>query len=217
MFLQLLKGFIVGIAASIPLGPLGILCVQKTLSKGRNSGFITGLGASVSDTFYAGISLIGLAFIQNFVKEYKTSVMIIGGIIVILIGLKIYYTNPIKQIRQKNSKRKHAEDFLEAFIMTITNPGSIVLMIGVMAAVGVDVSDDQAKSLILTTLWGVFLGSVTWWFILSSTITLFRKRFRIKQLVTTNRISGIIIMALGLISAFGGLVDILLKFLHQKI
>ena len=95
MLITLLKGFIVGLGASIPLGPLGVLCVQKTLSKGRNSGLFTGLGASVSDTIYAGISLIGLSFVENLINENRAIVMLVGGAVIILIGLKVYTTNPV--------------------------------------------------------------------------------------------------------------------------
>lgn len=212
MIATLIKGFIVGLGASIPLGPLGVLCVQKTLSKGRNSGLITGLGASVSDTFYASICLLGLAFIQRLIDENIDWVMFFGGIIIILIGIKIFLTNPIKQIRQKNKTKKHIEDFIEAFVMTITNPGAIFLILGLMAAVGIDTTEaDVSKGLIFASLWGVFLGSATWWYILSTSINVFRKRFRIKQLMMINRISGIVIMVLGLISACSGAFELILK------
>ena len=106
MLTSLAKGIIVGIGASIPLGPLGVLCVQKTLSKGRNCGLITGLGASVSDTFYAAISLLGLAFLQNIIDQNMDWVMLLGGIVIAFIGVKIFKTNPIKQIRQKKSSKR---------------------------------------------------------------------------------------------------------------
>ncbi|MBQ1218830.1 MAG: LysE family transporter, partial [Bacteroidales bacterium] len=130
MLTSLAKGIIVGIGASIPLGPLGVLCVQKTLSKGRNCGLITGLGASVSDTFYAAISLLGLAFLQNIIDQNMDWVMLLGGIVIAFIGVKIFKTNPIKQIRQKKSSKSYVEDFFEAFFMTITNPGSLLLILG---------------------------------------------------------------------------------------
>ena len=201
MLLSLVQGFIVGIGASIPLGPLGILCVQKTLSKGRNSGLITGLGSAASDTFYAGISLLGLAFIQNLIKEQKDWIMLIGGIIIVLIGIKIYLTNPLKQVKQNNGNKKRLEDFFEAFFMTITNPGAIFLIIGLFAVVGIDVtSGETSKFKIFSILWGVFGGATFWWFILSTTINVFRKKFRLKQLIMVNKVSGIIIAVLGIIS-----------------
>ena len=211
MLVALLKGFIVGLGASIPLGPLGVLCVQKTLSKGRNSGLFTGLGASVSDTFYAGLSLIGLSFVENLINENRAVVMLVGGIVIALIGLKVYTTNPIKQIRQKSSTKRHLEDFVEALIMTMTNPGALFLILGLFAAVGIKSSDNAGNVTIIATLWGVFLGSATWWFFLSTSINVFRKRFRLKQLMMINRIAGIIIAVLGIISACDGIVKLVTK------
>ncbi len=209
MITTLLKGFIVGLGASIPLGPLGVLCVQKTLSKGRNSGFITGLGASVSDTIYAAISLIGLAFIQNIIDENLDWVMLLGGLIIMYIGIKIYLTNPIKQIRQKHKNKKYVEDFFEAFFMTITNPGAIFLILGLFAAVGIEMGESVTKTTLVSTLWGVFAGSAAWWFSLSTGINVFRKKFRIKQLMMINRISGIVIFVLGVISMFNGMFELI--------
>ena len=164
MLIALIKGFIVGLGASIPLGPLGVLCVQKTISKGRNSGFFTGLGASVSDTFYAGIALLSFAFVDNFIAAHRSLIMIIGGIVIVLIGLKVYLTNPIKQIRQKNTNKKHLEDFIEALVMTISNPGAMFLILGLFAVVGLRSPSGGDEVPAITTLWGVFLGTVTWWF-----------------------------------------------------
>ena len=211
MITTLIKGFIVGMGASIPLGPLGVLCVQKTLSKGRNCGFITGLGASASDTLYAAISLMGLAFIQDIINENFNWVMLLGGLVIVFIGVKIYLTNPIKQIRQKHKNKKHVEDFFEAFFMTITNPGAIFLILGLFAAVGIEMDASIAKSTLVTTLWGVFAGSAAWWFILSTGINVFRKKFRIKQLIMINRISGIVIFVLGLISMCNGAFELIMQ------
>ncbi len=211
MLVTLIKGFIVGLGASIPLGPLGVLCVQKTLSKGRNSGLFTGLGASVSDTFYAALSLIGLSFVEEFLSTHRALVMLIGGIVIVLIGLKVYSTNPIKQIKQKNTNKRHLEDFVEALFMTITNPGALFLILGLFAAVGINSGDNAESISVITTLWGVFLGTVTWWFILTTTINVFRKKFRLKQLMMINRIAGIIIAVLGIISACDGIVKMILK------
>ncbi len=211
MLITLIKGFIVGLGASIPLGPLGVLCVQKTLSKGRNSGLFTGLGASVSDTFYAALSLIGLSFVEEFLSTNRALVMLLGGIVIILIGLKVYSTNPIKQIKQKNTNKRHLEDFVEALFMTISNPGALFLILGLFAAVGINSADNTESISIIATLWGVFLGTVSWWFILTTTINVFRKKFRLKQLMMINRIAGIIIAVLGIISACDGIVKIILK------
>jgi len=206
MLIDFVKGFIVGMGASIPLGPMGVMCVQKTLSKGRNSGFISGLGASITDTIFAAIAILGLAYIQTFIEEYERCVLLFGGMVVGLIGLKIYLTNPVKQIRQaKNGGKRHAEDLFAAIFMTITNPGAVFLILGMFAFVGLEINAESANRMITATLGGVFLGAATWWFILSTSINIFRKKFRLRQLLMINRVSGIIIVAIGLISFFDGL------------
>ncbi len=210
MLIVFLKGLIVGLGASIPLGPLGVLCIQKTLSKGKLSGFLTGLGASVSDTFYSTISLLGLFLVDDFVNNNKGLVFLVGGVIIFLIGLRVYSSNPVKQIRQKHKKSSKVGDFFEAFAMTITNPGSIFLIFAMFAAVRFDVSafETEARSVVYTVLWGIFLGSALWWFTLTTLVNMFRKKFRLKQLIIMNRIAGVVIAALGAISFCEGIIEI---------
>ena len=107
MLLELLKGFVVGICASVPLGPIGVLCIQRTLSKGRSSGFITGLGAAVSDTVFAAVALLSISYVQHILSDYRYAVMIVGGIIVGIFGVKLFMTNPVKQIRRVKSGNRH--------------------------------------------------------------------------------------------------------------
>ncbi|OFY44019.1 MAG: hypothetical protein A2X18_07790 [Bacteroidetes bacterium GWF2_40_14] len=205
MIESLIKGFIVGMGASIPLGPMGVMCVQKTLGKGRNSGFIAGLGSSITDTIFAAIAIMGLAYMKKFIDYYENYVLLFGGLAVALIGLKIFLTNPVKQIRMPKGGKKHLQDFFSAIVMTITNPGSVFLIIGMFAFVGMDVDSLSSGKVVSLTLWGVFLGASAWWFILSTAINIFRNKFRLRQLLMINRISGAIIIALGLISTSQGI------------
>ena len=215
MYIDFVKGFLVGLGASIPLGPMGVMCVQKTLSKGRNSGFITGLGAAITDTLFAALAILGLAYIQRFIEEYERSVLLFGGVVVALIGLKIYLTNPVKQIRQKSrGNNQHMEDLFSAILMTITNPGAIFLILGMFAFVGLEVDSQAANRMITAALGGVFAGAATWWYLLSTGINIFRKKFRLRQLLMINRISGIIIIVIGLISFFEGVWRFLAPFLN---
>ncbi|PKP06369.1 MAG: hypothetical protein CVU10_02035 [Bacteroidetes bacterium HGW-Bacteroidetes-5] len=201
---SIVKGFIVGIGASIPLGPLGVMCVQKTLSKGRISGIVTGLGASVTDTIFASLAILSLALIQEFVRDNEVSVLFYGGLAVIIIGLKIFLTNPVKQIRRNRGGKKLFEDFLSSIIMTITNPGAVFLILGLFAFVGLDVDGSSSGDVIFAALLGVFLGANAWWIILSTSINIFRNRFRLKQLLMINRVAGVIIMVLGFFSVAEG-------------
>lgn len=201
---SIVKGFIVGIGASIPLGPLGVMCVQKTLSKGRISGIVTGLGASITDTIFATFAIVSLALIQDFVKNNEISVLFFGGLAVIAIGLKIFLTNPVKQIRRSKGGKKLLEDFISAIIMTITNPGAVFLILGLFAFVGLNVDSSSSGDVIFAALLGVFLGANAWWIVLSTSINIFRNKFRLKQLLMINRVAGIVIMVLGFFSVAEG-------------
>lgn len=214
MLIVFLKGLIVGLGASIPLGPLGVLCIQKTLSKGRVSGFLTGLGASASDTIYSAISILGLFLIDTLLSEHKILVLLIGGFVIVLIGVKVYFTNPVRQIKQKNTNGRRVQDFFEGFLMTITNPGSLFLIFAMFALVRLNISDYSAEQAHLASyiiLWGIFLGSALWWFTISTVINIFRKRFRLKQLILLNRIAGAVIIVLGIISMAEGLIKAFVK------
>ena len=199
------QGLLVGLGASIPLGPIGVLCVQRTLSKGRYSGFISGLGAALVDTFFAALAVLGLAYIQGIIKSHEAYFLCFGGLLVIFIGLTIYLTNPVKQIRQTQIRKRHFEDFISVVILTVTNPGALFLILGLFALVGLQVNSSDGSFAISTVLWGVFVGAGLWWYALSTSINVFRKKFRLKQLWMINKISGIIIMALGLISTLKGI------------
>jgi threonine/homoserine/homoserine lactone efflux protein len=89
----LLKGIMIGLLASIPLGPIGVICIQRTINKGKTSGFISGLGAAVADTIFAAIAGFSLTYIITFIQEQRLIIEVVGGVIVILLGLKTFYTN----------------------------------------------------------------------------------------------------------------------------
>ena len=214
--LNFIKAILIGLGASVPLGPLGIMCIQKTLSKGRWAGFAVGLGSAVADTFYASIALFSVSFINEFLERNNEWVMLIGGIIIFLIGFQIALKNPIKDLRRPNGgviRTRHAQEALRGFLMTITNPGALVLMFGLFAFVRLDMTNVPTHSGLLV-LAGIFLGTAGWWFLLSSGINLFRQRFRLRQMLIINRVSGIIIALLGLASVIEGLVQMVF---HQSL
>jgi threonine/homoserine/homoserine lactone efflux protein len=210
MIEELIKGIIVGLGASIPLGPIGILCIQRTLSKGKWSGFATGMGAAISDIIFSAIALLGLAFVNDFLTTYREWVMLFGGAIVAGFGLKIFITNPIKQIKRvQEGNHQYIQDFASSFIMTITNPGAIFLIIGMFAFIGIDSGSYEFGLVLAPALLGVFIGTLGWWFTLSTVINMFRNKFRLKQLLVTNWIAGTIIMAIGIVTLFEGLIQII--------
>lgn len=218
MVLNLLKAILIGLAASIPLGPLGIMCIQKALSKGRWAGFAVGLGSSIVDVFYAAIALFSVSFISDFLDRNRIWVMLVGGVIILLIGLQIAMKNPIKDLQQSKttpvSSSRHVKEVLRGFLMTISNPGALVLMLGLFAFFGLDLGTHYRAPAVLVVLAGIFLGTASWWFLLASGISLFRKRFRLRQMLVINRISGIIIALIGLASVVESLAQLIF---HQPL
>jgi threonine/homoserine/homoserine lactone efflux protein len=194
----LAKGVIVGFLASIPLGPVGVLCIQRTINKGRTSGLFSGMGAATVDSFFALVAALGLTFIINFIEEQQFYIQLFGGGVLIFLGARIFNTNPIKQIRRhRKKKNKLIEDFLSVLFLTLTNPLAIFLFVAAFAGIGLVTSRDTSfkSSLIIA---GVFLGATLWWASLTFFVDLFRKKFRLKQLWWINKIAGVLIIVFGI-------------------
>lgn len=198
----LIKGVIVGLLASIPLGPVGVICIQRTINKGKLSGFISGIGAATADTIFATIAGFSITFVINFIQEKQFFFQVVGGIVVMILGVSIFYTNPIRQLkRHRKNKSSILEDYLSVLFITITNPLAVFLFIGLFASLKI-VSTVGNGLYVGILLSGVFIGAATWWFVLSTIINRFRARFRLKQLWYINKISGGAIFILGLVAAF---------------
>ena len=198
---NIIKAVLIGLGASIPLGPVGIMCIQKTLSKGRSAGFSLGLGASIGDTFYSAIALFSLAFIDDFISTNRLWVMLIGGAIIVFIGIRIAVKNPVKDLdSQVTGSSRHVQDLLTGLLMTISNPGALVLMLGLFAFFNLNLGDNYKPYDVSMVLAAIFAGTMLWWFTLSWGISKFRSKFRLRQLITVNKIAGIAIALLGLFS-----------------
>ena len=190
------KGMLIGLMVSVPLGPMGVLIIQKTLQKGALAGFIAGMGAACADLFYATVAAFGLGFVINIIQTHELVLQIIGGIFLIIVGLKIYFDNPLKQIRMKKrvSKTGLLGDFLTLFFLTVSNPVAIVVFMAVFAGASV-FGDEPSFRIELFVLTGGLLG--VWWYTLSALVNIFRRKFRLRVLITINRVSGVIITILG--------------------
>lgn len=194
----LIKGLIVGFLASIPMGPVGILCIQRTINKGRFPGIISGMGSATVDAFFALVAAFGLTFIINFIEEQQFYIQLIGGAVMILLGVKIFNTNPVKQIRRhRKRKNKLIEDYVSVLFLTLSNPLAIFLFVAAFASIGMVSSKDSSLKSWLIIL-GVFLGAMLWWATLTFFVDLFRKKFRLKQLWWINKIAGVLVVTFGI-------------------
>lgn len=195
----ILEGMIVGFSASVPLGPIGVLCIQRTLQRGRLAGFFSGLGAAVSDTIYAVIAGFSLSFIVAFIEEQIFWIQIFGAVILFLLGAHIYRSNPAVQLRrQRRSKSSYLQDFVSTFLLTISNPLALFLFIAFFAGFGV-VAPNSGLAGQLVLILGVFLGATTWWLLLTSVVGLFRQAVNLRRLYWINKIAGATIIVLVLV------------------
>ena len=190
----------------MPVGALAVLSVQRTMNSGLKAGFIIGLAAAISDLLYASIAAFGLKFLSDFFMNHKITLSIIGGIIIIFMGVKIYLSDTIKQYRRKNklTKTDMANDFLSSLMIALSNPITILGFGTFFASFGVaSIAKTHLELLLLIAF--IFIGAISWWFGLSFAIDRFRNRITLRILVWINRITGVAVIVLGvaiLLSAF---------------
>ncbi len=195
MFLVvILKGFLLGLIVSIPLGPVGALCIQRTISKGYKSGLLGGLGAACADTIYAIIAGFGVSVVINLLIKVKKWIEIGGSIIFMVMAYKVFNTNPAIQVR-KNRHRKHRplEDFFTTFLLTFSNPTPVFVFMAGFA--GFIVSDEFYYTDIILSIIGVLIGCMTWWVTLVSIVNMFRNKIRLRHLLWVNKVTGVIVFA----------------------
>lgn len=196
-----LKGLIMGFSIAAPVGPIGILCIRRTLAGGRVSGFVTGLGAATADAIYGCIAGFGLTFISSFLIHQQGWFRMVGGLFLCYLGLKTLLAKPAEQSASERGNG-FLGHYVSTFFLTLTNPMTILAFAAIFAGLGVGSGGgNYASAGVLVS--GVFLGSTLWWVILSSGVGLFRKRFSLQALRWVNRISGIIVLGFGLISILG--------------
>jgi threonine/homoserine/homoserine lactone efflux protein len=195
----LFKGLFLGLLVSVPLGPVGVMCIQRTINRGLKSGFVSGMGAAAADTFYALIAGVGFGFIVSFINREKYWIQLIGAIVIIAISIKTFYTNPAVELRnQRNKKTKPMEEFLSVFFITLSNPVPFFVFLASFA--GFNMMDENTSYLsAILLIGGVFTGALAWWYILSLGISKFRSKIRLKNIWWLNKIMGVIIFICGLI------------------
>ncbi|MCZ6685497.1 MAG: LysE family translocator [Candidatus Dadabacteria bacterium] len=189
------KGFLVGIIISAPIGPVGALCIQRTMSNGRLSGILSGIGAAVGDSIFAVIAVFGLTFISGFLDEKEAWFRIAGGIILLYFGLRVYLSKPQDSSNQDNEVN-HFGTFGSALLLTISNPLVILSIIAVFAVLGIVNPTSSYPSTALLIL-GVFSGAVFLWIITCHILSNYRTRMGQKGVLLINRITGLFILACG--------------------
>jgi threonine/homoserine/homoserine lactone efflux protein len=191
-----IKGLVVGFLIAMPVGPVALVCIERSLNRGRLHGIISGLGAAMADALYGFVATFGLTFISSFLIKEQKWLDLIGGIFICFIGLKIFlskYANRANVVHNAN----YVRDFLSVFLLTVANPLTFLALTAAFAGLGfVRVGSHYPTVILLVT--GVFIGSGVWWLMLSSIISTFLRRIGYGKLVWLSRISGLAITVFGL-------------------
>jgi len=185
------KGVVTGLAVSIPLGPLGILCIQRTVNKNWKSGIFSGIGIAMADTVYAFVAGFSLSIIVDFIRTYELYFKLVGFFVLLLLGIYIFRSNPTKQIQDyKRKGSSHLQDFLTTFLVTLSNPLSVFVFVAIFTGYSIVLQFSQPLEALLM-IGGIFMGGSLWWFIITGFANLFRHKFTINTLYWANRIIGL--------------------------
>jgi threonine/homoserine/homoserine lactone efflux protein len=194
----IIKGIIMGFSIAAPVGPIGVLCIRRTINNGRLSGFFSGLGAATADGMYGCVAAFGLTFISSFLISQQFWLRLIGGAFLCYLGVKTLLSHPAEQAAKAAVSSTVAGDYLSTFFLTVTNPMTILSFAAVFAGMGLAVTGGYQSAGLL--LLGVVIGSALWWLCLSGIVGFFRQKFNSTGLIWVNRISGLIILGFGLIA-----------------
>jgi threonine/homoserine/homoserine lactone efflux protein len=202
------RGIIIGFSIAAPVGQIGVLCIRRTLTEGRTVGFVSGLGAATADAVYGCVAAFGLTAISAFLIDQQIWFRLFGGLFLLYLGVKTLLCVPPREF-QVEARPRLVGAYSSTFLLTLTNPSTILSFAAIFAGVGLGASEAAGAGSAAMLVAGVFVGSAIWWFILSGAVSLLRSRFTAGGLAWVNRVSGAVIAAFGL-AVLASLVPLLL-------
>lgn len=195
-----LKGLFIGLLSSAPMGPVGMLCVQRTLNKGRSHGLVTGLGATTGDVIYAIITLIGafgLSFIIEYLERHQAGFQLAGSLVLLIFGYIVYNQNPSRNLTKlPDEPLPFGKIFASSLALTLSNIGMLFLYIALFARFSLIDYDNLGQSLLVVPSIGA--GAILWWLFITYIVDKLRSRFNPRGLKVFNRIIGSILMLIGI-------------------
>ena len=203
MTLFILKGILIGFSIAAPVGPIGVLCIRRTLASGRLAGLLSGLGAATADAFYGLLSAGSLTVISGFLIGHQAWLRLVGGVFLGYLGVKTFLTRPAAVLENGSEPKaiSRLKDYSSTLLLTLTNPMTILSFAAIFGGLGLgSPSGGSAPAGFMpaaSLVGGVFLGSAAWWTLLSSGLSLLRQKVSGGLLVWVNRISGLVIAGFG--------------------
>jgi threonine/homoserine/homoserine lactone efflux protein len=193
----LLKGAIIGFSLAAPIGPVGMMCIRRTLTHGHLRGFVSGLGAATADSVYAIVAAFGITLISNFILQHEYTIRLVGGILLILLGIRTLLVHPMEKA-PKNGINGHASAYVTMFLLTFTNPMTLFAFAVVFAGIGAGsaIGDTLTASFLVA---GVFCGSALWFLLITTAVHVYKDKFKIWGLKIVNVIAGSFILLCGIV------------------
>jgi threonine/homoserine/homoserine lactone efflux protein len=182
----------------MPVGPVNILCIHRTLEAGWRSGVISGLGAAAADMLYGGVAGFSITLVVQFLVREQFRIRLFGGILLVVIGISYFFKRPVPLNSQKQDRGSAYSDLRSTFLLTLTNPTSVLSFLALLAALGM--GDPRQWWLTVFLVGGIFCGSMVWWIVLGSIVNRFRDRFNDRILLLMNRLAGLAIGGFGVVA-----------------
>jgi threonine/homoserine/homoserine lactone efflux protein len=196
--LFLIQGIVLGLSIAAPVGPIGVLCIRRTLTNGMLIGFISGLGAATADATYGFIAAIGISAVSAFFLDHQSYLRLVGGMFLLYLGYTTFKSMPAEAAANASGEGLIGA-YASTLFLTLTNPLTIMSFAAVFAGLGVSAIGENSISSFFLVI-GVFLGSMLWWLILSGMVNVLRHNFDHKRLKLVNQLSGLIITGFGIFS-----------------
>ena len=193
------RGVAIGVLISAPMGPIGMLCIQRTLNKGRWPAFYTGIGAAISDIIYCLLVGLGISFITDFIEQNQFALQILGGIVLIAFGVYLFRKNPTRSLKPaEETGNNFWSNLVTGFFFTFSNPLILFFIIGLFARFNFIRQEYQAYHYIAGYL-SIFIGALAWWYIVTLFVNSVRNHFNVRSMWIINRIIGSVLIGMAII------------------
>lgn len=207
LFYMMWRGIAIGVLVSAPMGPVGILCIQRTLDKGRRAGLFTGVGAALSDLFYCLLTGFGLSFIEEFIEKNQNVIQLIGSVVLIGFSVYLFKKNPARALKAHSEPKVSAKkNILGGFLFTFSNPLIILLIIGLFARFNFLMPDIQIYHYLVGFIF-ILVGALGWWWMVTFFIDKVRSHFNVRSMWLINKLIGVVILLFAIVGIITSIVS----------
>jgi threonine/homoserine/homoserine lactone efflux protein len=190
-----IQGIIIGLTLAVPIGPISLVCIHRTVAAGRLHGIVSGLGVATADSLYAAVAFLGLTAVSGLIIGHQSLFRLLAGIALILVGIRVFRSVPAA-VSAGDGQEPYLQDYLSVFAIAVANPLTIIFLITILPGFGV-VAQGTTLIAAVPFVVGIFLGSTVWWILLCGSLGAVRSRLSTGNLRQINRISGILIVLFG--------------------